>query len=105
MKFTLTVSNLQQMAGEVMVYRNEHNCDRDCTRLATYVRIEGKWEKIGHYGSECNRFDLLDLQQEEKDRLDREKLNSIKLQLRQAKQEGRATLNAIKNMNNSFTEQ
>jgi hypothetical protein len=88
------------MAGKVMVYRNEHNCDRDCTRLVAYVRIEGKWEKIGSYGSKCKKFE--DLQQEEKDRLDREKLNSIKLQIRQAKQEGRATLNAIKNMRNSF---
>ena len=102
MKFTLTVSNLQQMAGKVMVYRNEHNCDRDCTRLVAYVRIEGKWTRVGHYGSECKKFEALDLQQEEKDRLDREKYNFVKLQLRQAKQEGRATLNAIKNMNNSF---
>lgn len=90
------------MAGRVMVYRNEHNCDRDCTRLVAYVRIEGKWEKIGNYGSECKKFEVLDLQQEEKDRLDREKCNSIKLQIRQAKQESRATLNTIKNMRNSF---
>jgi hypothetical protein len=87
------------MAGKVMVYRNEHNCDRDCTRLVTYVRIEDKWTRIGYYGSECRQFEVLDLQQEEKDRLDREKLNSIKLQLRQFKQESRARL---KNMNNSF---
>ena len=44
-----------------MVYRNEHNCDRDCTRLVAYVRIEGKWEKIGNYGSECKKFEVLDL--------------------------------------------
>ena len=86
-----------------MVYRNEHNCDRDCTRLVSYVRIEGKWIRIGYYGSECKKFEVLDLQQEEKDRLDREKCNSIKLQLRQFKQESRATLNTIKNMRNSFT--
>ena len=93
------------MAGRVMVYRNEHNCDRDCNKLAMYIRIEGKWTRIGYYGSECRQFEALDLQQEEKDRLDREKLNSIKLQLRQIKQESRATLKTIQsefNMNNSF---
>ena len=90
------------MAGRVMVYRNEHNCDRDCTRLVAYVRIEGKWTKIGNFGSECKKFEAIDLQQEEQDRLDREKLNFIKLQLGQIKQESRATLNTIKNMSNSF---
>ena len=93
------------MAGKVMVYRNEHNCDRDCTRLVTYVRIECKWVKIGHYGSECKQFEALDLEKEEKDRLDREKHNSIKLQLGQIKQESRARLKTIQsefNMNNSF---
>ena len=56
-------------------------------------------------GSECKKFEVLDLQQEEKDRLDREKCNSIKLQLGQIKQESRARLKTIQsefNMNNLF---
>jgi hypothetical protein len=67
------------------------------------VRIEGKWVKIGHYGSECKKFEALDLQQEEKDRLDREKYNSIKLQLRQFKQENRARRKTIENELNMTT--
>ena len=88
-----------------MVYRNEHNCDRDCTRIVAYVRIENKWTKIGSYGSECHKFEALDVQQEEQDRLDKENRDFIKSQLRQIKQESRARLNTIKNelnMNNSF---
>jgi hypothetical protein len=94
------------MAGKVM-YRNEHfNCNEsECKNLTAYVRIEGKWTRIGNYGSECEKFEALDLQQEEKDRLDKEKHNFIKLQLRQIKQESRARLKTIQsefNMNNSF---
>jgi hypothetical protein len=72
-----------------MVYRNEHNCDRDCTRLVAYVRIEGKWHTIGHYGSECNKFESLDLEQEERDRDLREKQYHIKSQLQQIRSESR----------------
>jgi hypothetical protein len=105
MKFTLTVSNLQQMAGKVMVYRNEHfNCNKsECKKLAMYIRIEGKWTRIGNYGLECKQFESLDLQQEEKDRLDREKCNSIKLQLRQFKAESRARRKTIENELNMTT--
>jgi hypothetical protein len=85
--------------GEVMVYRNEHNCDMDCTRIVAYVRIEGKWTKIGYYGSECRQFEALDLQQEEHDRLDKERMMQIRAQLMQIKQENRARL---QRMNNSF---
>ncbi len=89
-----------------MVYRNYHEeCKVDCTKLVAYVRIEGKWTKIGHYGSECKQFEPLDLQQEEQDRLQKEKRDSIKLQLRQIKQECRERRKTIENelnMNNSF---
>ena len=85
------------MAGKVMVYRNEHNCDRDCTKLVAYVRIEGKWVKIGNFGSECSRFDSLDLQSEERDRETKEKLADIKSQLRQFKQESRVRRKTIEN--------
>ena len=80
-----------------MVYRNEHNCDRDCTKLVAYVRIEGKWVKIGNFGSECSRFDSLDLQSEERDRETKEKLADIKSQLRQFKQESRVRRKTIEN--------
>ncbi|NNM36095.1 MAG: hypothetical protein HKO48_03155 [Nitrosopumilus sp.] len=89
-----------------MVYRNYHEeCDVDCTRLVAYVRIDGKWIKIGHYGSECKQFEPLDLEKEEQDRLQKEKRDSIKLQLRQIKAESRERRKTIENefnMNNSF---
>ncbi len=89
-----------------MVYRSYHDeCNEDCTRLVAYVRIDGKWCKIGHYGSACKQFEPLDLQKEEQERLSKEKRDLIKLQLRQAKQEGRERLKIIEtelNMNNTF---
>lgn len=57
-----------------MVYRQYHYekygpCeDEECTALSAYVRIEGKWTKIGYYGSECKQFSLLDLEQDKEDR-------------------------------------
>ncbi|MCV0412195.1 hypothetical protein [Nitrosarchaeum sp.] len=79
-----------------MVYRNYHceknnSCDDDsCTTLSAYVRIEGKWTKIGYYGSLCKQFSHLDLQQEEKDR-------QLKLRLLQFKSD----IQQIKNRNYS----
>ena len=73
-----------------MVYRNEHDCNSaECTKLTAYIRVEGKYTRVGHYGSECNRFDSLDLKQEEKDRDLREKQYHIKSQLQQVRAEGR----------------
>jgi len=62
-----------------MVYRRDHwpkssNCDAiECKPLTAYVRIDGKWKKIGHWGSECHKFELIDEKQEEKDRLVKQK--------------------------------
>lgn len=56
-----------------MVYRSFHyekndQCpDDECNTLTAYVRIEGKWTRIGYYGSICNQFSPLDLKQEEED--------------------------------------
>ena len=84
--------------GGMMVYRNYHEeCKEDCTRLVAYVRIDGNWKKIGHYGSACKQFEPLDLQQEEQDRLSKEKRDLIKLQLRQIKQESRERRKTIQN--------
>ena len=87
-----------------MVYRNEHfNCNEaECKNLTAYVRIEGKWIRIGHYGSECEKFEALDLQQEEQERLQKEKRDSIKSQLRQIKQEGRERRKIIENEFNMY---
>lgn len=88
-----------------MVYRNYHDCDRDCNKLATYIRIEGRWTKIGYYGSECKKFEPLDLRQEEKERLDKERIMQLGADFKQIKQESRARLKIIENefnMNNSF---
>jgi len=92
-----------------MVYRNYHEeCDEDCTRLVAYVRIDGKFTKVGHYGSECKQFEPLDLQQEEQDRLAKEKRDLIKSQLRQTKQESREKRKIIEdelNVTTSFFRQ
>lgn len=69
-----------------MVYRNYHEeCNVDCTRLMAYVRIEGKWTRIGHYGSECKKFEPLDLQQEQQDRQLKQRLENIKLEMKKAR--------------------
>jgi len=81
-----------------MVYRNDHDeCNEDCTILVAYVRIDGKWTKIGRYGSACNKFEPLDRQKDEQDRLAKEKRDSIKSQLRQIKQESRERRKTIEN--------
>ena len=88
-----------------MVYRNYHDeCKENCTRLVAYVRIDGKWKKIGHYGSECKQFEPLDLQKEE-ERLYKEKRDFIKSRQRQIKQVSRCGRKIIENefnMNNDF---
>ena len=78
-----------------MVYRNFHwDCDEiECKRLVAYVRIDGKWTKVGHFGSECKNFELLDEGKEEtemqikqklreEDRLIKQKLAEIKSEVR-----------------------
>ncbi|WP_428324352.1 hypothetical protein [Nitrosopumilus sp.] len=57
-----------------MVYRRFHHekydqCeDEECTALTAHVRIDGKWTRIGYYGSECKQFSTLNLEQEREDR-------------------------------------
>lgn len=87
-----------------MVYRNYHEeCNEDCTRLVAYVRIDGKFTQIGHYGSACKQFEPLDLEQEEQDRVSKEKRNFIKSQLKQIKAEGRERRKIIENELNATT--
>jgi hypothetical protein len=81
-----------------MVYRRFH-CekadicdDEDCKPLTAYVRIEGKWEKIGYYGSVCKQFSHLDLQKEEEDR-------QLKLRLLQFKSDIQQTKNGNYDLN------
>ena len=75
--------------GGDMVYRKYHweqseQCDGgECTALTAYVRIEGKWTRIGYYGSECKKFEPLDLQKEEQDKLAKQRRDNIKLEMRQ----------------------
>jgi hypothetical protein len=97
-----------------MVYRRYHweqseICDGgECTTLTAYVRIEGKWTRIGYYGSECKKFEPLDLQKEEEDRLQKQKLESIKSEMKETKQNSRERLKTIKNelnANKSFFKQ
>ena len=89
----------------IMVYRNYHNCGMNCKRLATYTRINDNWTKIGYYGSECKRFEPLDLQKEEQDRLTKERMIQLGADLSKVKQESRARLKIIEsefNMNKAF---
>ena len=65
----------------------------NCKRLATYTRINDNWTKIGYYGSECKNFEPLDLQQEEKERLDKERIMQLGADLSKIKQENKARLN------------
>ncbi len=98
-----------------MVYRNYHcekndQCnDDECTALTAYVRIDGRWIRVGTFGSVCKKFELLDLEKEkvekEQDRKSKENLALIRAEIRQAKQEGRDRLKTIKNefnLNKSF---
>jgi len=75
---------------QLLVYRKEHDCQSaECTELTAYVRIEGKWTRVGYYGSECNRFDSLDLKQEERDKETKENIQYVKSQLQQIRSENR----------------
>ena len=77
----------------------------NCKRLATYTRINDNWTKIGYYGSECKKFEPLDLQKEEQNRLTKERIMQLGAEVRQIKQENRARLKTIQNefnVNNSF---
>ncbi len=74
-----------------MVFRNYHEeCKVDCTRLVAYVRIDGNWTKIGHYGSECKQFEPLDLEKEERDMLLKQQLAHIKSEIRNARNKHRS---------------
>jgi hypothetical protein len=85
-----------------MVYRREHDCNvSECTELTSYIRIDGKWVRIGHYGSACKQFNSLDLQQEERDRDLREKQHYIKSQLQQIRSESRERRKTM-NVSESF---
>lgn len=90
----------------MMVYRQYHEeCDQDCTRLTAYVRIDGKYKKIGYYGSECKQFEPLNLEKDEQERLQKERLSLIKSEIRKTNQENRERRKVIEsefNMNNSF---
>lgn len=63
------------------VYRREHelsNCKEwECKPLFAYVRMEGKWVRIGTYGSECNIFEPHDPVAEQEDRLRKQRITAI----------------------------
>ena len=41
----------------VMVYQRFHDCKQDnCTILFSYARINGKFKKVGVYGSQCKKL-------------------------------------------------
>lgn len=90
--------------ARIMVYRCEHySCEKiECKPLTAYVRINGNWTRIGHYGSGCKKFESLDLQKEEQDRLDAERRIQLDAEIRRVKQENRTRLKIIENVNNSF---
>lgn len=67
----------------------------DCKRLLAYVRIDGKWTPIGHFGTECKQFELLNLAEEEEDRRRRARLQEIKLMIKQVRRENRQAITKI----------
>ena len=94
-----------------MVYRRYHeNCEEiECNPLSAYVRIDGKWKKIGYYGSECKKFELLDLEKEraekEQDTINKENLARSRAEMRKLKEESREKLKIMDNelkVNKSF---
>ena len=80
-----------------MVYVSEHDCNFDCKRLTAYIRIEGKWVRIGHYGSGCKEFEHLDLEQEEKDKQLALKSKEINNMIKQTRKENQQKFQSIKN--------
>jgi hypothetical protein len=83
-----------------MVYRKEHDCNKsECTELTAYIRVSGIWKRIGTYGSECNRFDSLDLQSEDRDKETKENLQYVKSQLQQIRLESTERRKTIEELN------
>ena len=81
-----------------MVFSTKHDCGTDnCRRLATYVRIYDKLTKIGHFGTGCKQFELLDLQKEAEGRLAKTRQLQMDSEIRQTKRENRERLDIIKN--------
>lgn len=82
-----------------MVFRREHwDCNEsECKQLTASVRIDGKWTRIGFYGSECHEFEPLDLEKEEKERQEKQRLDRLKSEIRQTKQESRDRRKIIEN--------
>jgi len=91
--------------GGFMVYRKYHweqseQCDGvECTALTAYVRIEGKWTRIGYYGSECKQFNELDLKQEEEDKKIKQRVRELTKLVRNSK---RMSLDDIENWKKCF---
>ncbi len=90
-----------------MVFQNLHwDCnENDCKRLTSYVRIDGKWQKIGYFGTVCKKFELLDVEKERQERASKENVLKINAELKKIKQEGKERLKIIENelnMNKSF---
>jgi len=54
-----------------------------CKRLVAYVRIEGKWTKIGHFGTECKQFEPLDLAKEEEEMLIKQRVSQVLSRVKQ----------------------
>ena len=93
-----------------MVFKREHwNCNEsDCKQLTASVRIDGKWTRIGFYGSECHKFEPLDLEKEENEKQERRRIDSIKYEIRKVRQESRERRKVIENefnLTKSFFEQ
>ena len=90
-----------------MVYRCFHYekydpCeDEECTALTAYVRIEGKWTKIGYYGSECKQFSPLDLEQDEKDRKLKQRVRELTNLVKKSK---KMSLDEVKDSIKRFNE-
>ena len=79
-----------------MVYNSYHDCGVDCKRLVTYVRIKGKWTKVGHYGTDCHQFEPFDSIQEEEQRQSNLRIGQLLQQVNDTKRQAKQEINQIK---------
>jgi len=61
----------------------------NCKRLVAYIRIEGKWTPIGHFGTECKQFEPLDLAKEEEERLIKQRVSQVISRVKQSIRENK----------------
>lgn len=83
------------------MYHNVHyDCDKkECDIRSSYIRVDGKWTKIGYYNTGCKTFDVLNPSQEEKEHEILEKIDDFNAKVKQIREESK---NKLKEMRESM---